>query len=288
MDLHYLCVPLRSDASLGTDDSTFCPGKQSGDELARVWWFTSGFLTFLPIHAAGIYGEEAFPGSKLSDFVVSSYAPTLSSIITDSCSTTLPNRQVLAVALPVESRLPGTWQELDCIVNRVGSPNVEKLVESEASLENVVAGLKKSSFVHFACHGVQDPTNPNQSALLLAKSSRLTLSHLYQLSLPHAQLAFLSACQTAAGDETLVQESVHLAAGMLSAGYRGVIATMWSIRDSDAPVVADEVYGQLFKDSDPDPTEAARALDKAVKKLIKDSSGTKSCLEWVPFIHIGI
>jgi CHAT domain-containing protein len=30
--------------------------------------------------------------------------------------------------------------------------------------------------------------------------------------------AFLSACQTAAGNETLVQESVHLAAGMLSVG----------------------------------------------------------------------
>jgi CHAT domain-containing protein len=288
MDLHSLYVPLRPEASLGIDDSTFSQGKKSEDELVRVWWFTSGLLTFLPIHAAGIYGEDAFPGSKLSDYVVSSYAPTLSSIITDPCSTTLPNRQVLAVALPVESRLPGTWQELDCIVNRVGSPNVKTLVESEATPDNVIAGLKKSSFVHFACHGVQDPTNPNQSALLLAKSSRLTLSRLHQLSLPHARLAFLSACQTAAGDETLVQESVHLAAGMLSAGYRGVIATMWSIRDSDAPVVADEVYAELFRDSDPDPTQAARALDKAVKKLIKDSGGTKSCLEWVPFIHIGI
>jgi hypothetical protein len=57
---------------------------------------------------------------------------------------------------------------------------------------------------------------------------------------------------------------------------------MWSITDSDAPVVADEVHAQLFKDSDsdPDPTQAAQALD-TVKKLIKDSSGTKSCLEWV-------
>ena len=256
--------------------------------MVRVWWFTSGFLTFLPIHASGIYGEEAFQGSKLSDFVVSSYIPTLSSIITDSSATTLPNLQVLAVALPVESRLPGARKELECIVNRVGSSNVKTLLESEATLENVVAGLKESSFVHFACHGVQDTRDPNESALLLTKSSRLTLSHLRRISLPHALLAFLSACQTATGDENLVQESVHLAAGMLSVGYRGVIATMWSIQDGDGPVVADEVYGQLFKDSEPDPTLAARALDKAVKKLIKSSSRTKSFLEWVPFIHIGI
>jgi CHAT domain-containing protein len=268
--------------------SDILQGIRSEDELVRVWWFTSGFLTFLPIHAAGIYGEKAFPGSKLSDFVVSSYIPTLSSIIKDSSPTTLPNRQVLAVALPVESGLPCARQELVHIVNRVGYSNVKELVESEATLKNVIAGLEESSFVHFACHGVQDAMNPNESALLLAKSSRLTLSLLHRLSLPHARLAFLSACQTAAGDETLVQESVHLAAGMLSVGYRGVIATMWSIMDSDAPVVADEVYAQLFNGSEPDPTQAARALDKAVKKLIKDSNGTKSFLEWVPFIHIGI
>ena len=222
------------------------------------------------------------------DFVVSSYTPTLSSLITASCPITLPNSQVLAVALPVESGLAGTAQELDFIVNRAGSSNVKKLIEEDATIDNVIDGLEESSFVHFACHGVQDVTSPNESALLLAKSSRLTLSHLNHLSLLHAQLAFLSACQTATGDEMLVREAVHLAAGMLSVGYRGVIATMWSIMDSDAPLVADEVYAQLFKYSEPDPTKAAHALHNAIKKLIKDSNGTKSFLEWVPFIHIGI
>ncbi|KAJ6529941.1 hypothetical protein DFH09DRAFT_934658, partial [Mycena vulgaris] len=42
----------------------------------------------------------------------------------------------------------------------------------------------------------------------------------------------LSACQTARGAKGLQEESVHLAAGMLLAGYRGVIATMWSIMDT--------------------------------------------------------
>ena len=135
---------------------------------------------------------------------------------------------------------------------------------------------------------MQDATSPNESALLLANSSRLTLSCLNHLSLPHAQLALLSACQTATGDEMLVKEAVHLAAGMLLAGYQGVITKMWSIMDSDAPLVADEVYFQLFKYSEPDPTQAALALHNAIKKLTKDSNGTKSFLEWVPFIHIGI
>lgn len=200
----------------------------------------------------------------------------------------LPNRQVLAVALPVESQLPGTRQELDCIENRVGSSNIKTLLESKATVENVIAGLEESSFAHFACHGVQDPTSPNESALLLANQSRLTLSRLNSLSLRNARFAFLSACQTATGDEKLAQEAVHLAAGMMSAGYQGVIATMWSIMDSDAPLIADEVYAHIFKDSEPDPSQAARALHRAVKKLVEDSNGGKSFLEWVPFIHFGI
>lgn len=33
------------------------------------------------------------------------------------------------------------------------------------------------------------------------------------------------------GDEKLSDEVVHLAAGISAAGYRGVVATMWSISD---------------------------------------------------------
>jgi hypothetical protein len=72
---------------------------------------------------------------------------------------------------------------------------------------------------------------------------------------------------------------------MLSAGYRGVIGTMWSIMDDDAPKVADVVYAHLLKDPNPDPTQAAFALHEAVKKLCNES---KSFFSWVPYIHVGI
>ncbi|KAJ7495365.1 hypothetical protein FB451DRAFT_1213925 [Mycena latifolia] len=74
---------------------------------------------------------------------------------------------------------------------------------------------------------------------------------------------------------------------MLIAGYRGVIATMWSISDRDAPQVAADVYGHLFKTSPPDSTRAAEALHLAVQKLRQDSGGKKSFFHWVPFIHVG-
>jgi hypothetical protein len=39
-------------------------------------------------------------------------------------------------------------------------------------------------------------------------------------------LAFLSACQTAKGDEDMPDQAVHLAASMLFCGFKSVIATM--------------------------------------------------------------
>jgi CHAT domain-containing protein len=48
-----------------------------------------------------------------------------------------------------------------------------------------------------------------------------------RLRLPHAVLAFLSACQTAQGSEKQPDQAVHLAASMLFCGFRSVVGTMW-------------------------------------------------------------
>jgi CHAT domain-containing protein len=127
-----------------------------------------------------------------------------------------------------------------------------------------------------------------ESALLLARSSRLTLSNIIEQSLLNADLVFLSACQTATGSRKLQDESVHLAASMLLAGYQGVIGTMWSIMDNDAPGVANDAYDHLLAATPPDPTRAAEALHLAVRKLREQSGGKKSFLHWVPFIHFGV
>lgn len=82
-------------------------------------------------------------------------------------------------------------------------------------------------------------------------------------------------------------KAVHLAAGMLSAGYRSVIATMWSISDKEAPFLANDVYSELLKDGKPDSTRSAYALHRAVKNL-RQRNGESSFLSWVPFIHVGI
>ncbi len=68
----------------------------------------------------------------------------------------------------------------------------------------------------------------------------LELSEIIKLQIPNTKFAFLSACQT-----ELSEEVVHIAAGMLAAGYQSVVGTMWSIFDESAPEFAQWFYQYL-------------------------------------------
>jgi CHAT domain-containing protein len=238
-----------------------------------------------------MYNKSAKPGFKISDYVMSSYAPTLAAIINAHESHEIcPKFQgLLAIGqknMPGQSPLPNTEMELRFIQERAGKFGVHLLKGPDASVRSVIEGMEAHSWVHFACHAVQDTTQPTKSAFCL-HDKHLDLSTIITKSFPHADFAFLSACQTATGDKKLSEEAIHLAAGLMLAGYRGVIATMWSIQDKDAPVIADHVYAKLFKDTQPNSTGAALALHHAVK-LLRQQVGDLAFLSWVPFIHVGV
>lgn len=73
---------------------------------------------------------------------------------------------------------------------------------------------------------------------------------------------------------------------MLLVGYEGVIATMWSILDNDAPKVTENVYKSLFQHGKvPESGQAAEALHHAIERLRESGAPFMS---WVPFIHVGL
>jgi CHAT domain-containing protein len=93
--------------------------------------------------------------------------------------------------------------------------------------EHAMAALPSATLVHIACHGLQNPEQPLESAFYLSDDSGLSVSNLMELDLKGAYLAFLSACETAKGDRVQSDQAFHLAATMLFVGFRSVIATMW-------------------------------------------------------------
>ena len=248
---------------------------------------------FLPIHAAGFYdAQHSQPGHKVSDFVISSYVPTLRILAPSPNPDMAPSGdlRLLAVRQPSsdgQSRLPGVATELEHIRAVIRNSPTTLVESSVGTVEEVLSLMKEADWAHFACHGIQDSANPTESGLCLANGRRLKISDIIALSRPHGGLAFLSACQTATGEERLSDEAIHVAAGMLFAGYGGVVGTMWSISDKLAPVVAKDVYEQLFGNGTrPDYREAARALHGAIGRL-RDSPEA-SFVTWLPFIHVGL
>jgi CHAT domain-containing protein len=179
-----------------------------------------------------------------------------------------------------------TTVELDYIQNHFASQEHIVLEGKEGTKKQVTQGMEDCTWIHLACHGVQRPDEPTKSALIL-EDGHLTLEEIIELNLPKAEFAFLSACQTTTGDENLSEEAVHIAGGMLLAGYRGVVATMWSIQDDLAPDVTNGFYGHIMKDKGrPDSRKAAEALHKSVQAIRK--KGNVKLTDWIPFVHLGI
>ena len=230
---------------------------------------------FLPIHAAGLYDTTSSQsGDKAFDFVVSSYTPSLSILLpSPEPSPTLRGElHLLVVRQPApDGLLPlrGVVTELAYMKEVIqDSPTtcITLLESSVGTVEEVLGLMKEADWVHFVCHGIQDATNPTNSGLCLADERCLKVSDIITLSRSRGGLAFLSACQTAIGDKVLSDEAIHIAAGMLFAGYGGVIGTMWSISDRLAPDVARDVYEELFRDGKrPDYRGAAQAQRRYTK-----------------------
>jgi hypothetical protein len=169
------------------------------------------------------------------------------------------------------------------------------------TVEDTSKDMQAASIVHLACHGIQDTDDSTQSGFCVG-DGRLTIAKLMELKLDNAFLAFLSACETAKGDQEQPDQTMHLAAAILFSGFKSVVATMWyvdrefgigeqlltrtrAICDVDGPKVAKWFYEELFAREAVDGDSVAYALDSAVGKL--RASGVPP-ERWAPFIHMGV
>jgi len=262
----------------------------------RIWWCPTGPLSFLPLHAAGIYGPSYKPGSCISDFVVSSYTPTIQSLNkkapTSSAAPKCTNLVLISPNTPNLPPIPFTRKEIHDLKVIMDKLHIHALLleDDAATTDKVKEEMNACSWVHFACHGIQDAEDPLKSGVHL-HDGRLELLEIMRQKISNPELAFLSACQTSKGDLKMSEEVVHLTAGMLAAGYRGVVGTMWSISDFHGPQFAKLFYQYLLEkmgEDGPDSTRAAYALDHATRK-VRESLGESEAafLTWVPYVHFG-
>ncbi|VDB91757.1 unnamed protein product [Peniophora sp. CBMAI 1063] len=265
-------------------------------KMLHITWCPTGILTRLPLHAAGVYDFSQDVRPRVFDYVVSSYTPSLSALLRcyrGSDSRNMEPRMLVVAQpdTPNHASLPGTVDELERLKNVFLRSPPTILNDKEATVDRVLSSIREYPWVHFACHGAQSAKDPTNSHFALYNGP-LSLSALMGTTTSNAELAFLSACQTAVGDARVPEESVHLAAGMLAVGFKGVVATMWSIQDADAPTIVEAYYLELLKHRSvrgdtTGRTEAAYALHEALKVLRTDVK-ERNFMRWAPFVHFGI
>ncbi|KAJ7153995.1 CHAT domain-containing protein [Mycena crocata] len=243
----------------------------------RLWWLPTGGFMGLPLHA-----------SPHTDAFIHSYTATLGSLLEKS-----PRRNTHGFGLvgvthtgPGQSHFfKGVGEEVKKITAIVTKTDFLCLEGNNATVNAVKSLLADYSWVHLACHGTQNLADPTKSCLLLYGGD-LELEKILQMPLPNAEFVFLAACQTAMGNSVLVNESFHLGGGLIAAGFRAAVGTLWSMNDVDGPIVAESFYSYLFQDGrQPQATDTAEALHHAVNTLKANNVAYE---RWIPFIHMGV
>ncbi|MET0131979.1 MAG: CHAT domain-containing tetratricopeptide repeat protein [Kibdelosporangium sp.] len=260
-----------------------------GARWPRLWWVASGPVGFLPLHAAGYHRRR---GRSVLDRVISSYTPTIRSLqyargrmvpaaVSGALVVSMPTTPGMAEPLPHVSaeatevcrRVPGST-----LLSNVPGTGFSGL----ATKSNVLFHLDSCAISHFACHA-SSHADPSQSGLLLDdhQSDPLTVSSLAPSGAGLAQLAYLSACQTAFTPAIeLVDEAIHLPSAFQLAGYAHVVGTLWPVNDAVASFVAADFYAGLGDTSD-----SARALHHAVRGVRDDIPDVPSL--WGAYLHTG-
>ncbi|WP_328786087.1 CHAT domain-containing protein (plasmid) [Streptomyces canus] len=264
--------------------------RQEHERWPRITWCPTGALGLLPIHAAGYHRPDDIPaGRTVLDRVVSSYTTTLRASANNEEPRPTASGPLLFVGMPEtpgRSELPGVERERDVVRQRLGQA-CTVLQGPAATRWAVQHALQQHTMVHFSCHAQQDQDQPSAGGVSL-QDGILSVAELTD-ERHRGEFAFFSACETAFGSMTVIDEVVTLAAVMQYAGWRHVIATLWEVSDTIAANVTESVYDSLTDNGVLRHEGAAEALHHAVREVRnrRKAQGRNYPSEWIPFIHVG-
>jgi tetratricopeptide (TPR) repeat protein len=191
-------------------------------------------LHFLPFHA--LFDGERF----LIDEFTLSYAP--SSSVYRLCRTKPAgsNGGALIMGVP-DSLTPFIVDEVQAVASVL--PDTHVFLGAEATAGELHRHGMASRFVHIATHGMFRRDNPMFSSIRLGDGP-LSVYDLYELRLS-AELVTLSGCGTGLSVVLGGDEQLGLVRGLLYAGARGVLLTLWDAYDSSTADFMKAFYGHL-------------------------------------------
>jgi CHAT domain-containing protein len=227
-----------------------------------------GLLHYLPFHA--LHDGQQF----LLDSYTVSYAPSASVFALCHSQKGDSGKNTLILGVPDE-RAPLIKDEVESVHKIL--PQSELFLGEAANHDLLLKKSGSSRFIHIATHGSFRPDNPMFSGIRLS-DSYLHLYELYQMQLS-AELLTLSGCATglnviAAGDELL-----GLIRGLLYAGARSLLLTLWDVNDHSTSQFMSAFYTRFRQSGD-----MPQSLAEAAKEIRQEHPHPYF---WAPFVLVG-
>lgn len=232
-----------------------------------------GKLHVLPFHTLP-FKEQPLVASHAVSYLPS--ASVLQFVQLDRSLTA--NQRVLAIGNPANMaykprfakqstpQTPLAGAEKEAVFVAKLFPESLALTGNQATKEVVRNALNDYPIVHFATHGILSDESPLLSSILLANGEALTVYELMGTQL-NADLVVLSACRTAQGEVTQGDDVLGLTRGLLAAGARSAVTTLWPVDDIATSLFMEQFYQHVRKGVSP--AQALRNAQNDLRTLSK-------------------
>lgn len=200
-------------------------------------------------------------------------------------------------------RLDEAAREVEALRGLYGPARSKVLTAAAASETAFRANLSRASIVHLATHGILDDRNPMYSRLLLSadrtagagaatpdhtSDGRLEAWEILDLGFT-ADLAVLSACQTARGTFGWGEGVIGLSWSIFAAGASTAVVSQWEVDSASTTRLMIAFHQELLRSTASRATRSApnaAALRTAALALMHDSA-YRHPFYWAGFISVG-
>jgi CHAT domain-containing protein len=188
------------------------------------------------------------------------------------------------------SPLPEAETEVRALGRLYGARRSKVYVGAEAREDRLKAEAGQARVLHFATHGVLNNIAPLYSYLALAKGDKnedglLEAWELMQLDLK-ADLAVLSACETARGRTSAGEGMIGLTWALFVAGTPATVVSQWEVESASARDLMLGFHRQLQAPRTAGKLTKAEALRQAALNLMKNPE-TNHPFYWAGFVLVG-
>ncbi|HEY9849775.1 MAG TPA: CHAT domain-containing protein [Leptolyngbyaceae cyanobacterium] len=187
-------------------------------------------LHWFPIHALFI-----------DNFIVS-YLPSIQMGLNLQKISSNPNTSLFSV-----ESLDDLFTHIEVELINQFFPNSTRLYGNQVTEHSVQTLLQKPhSIFHFSGHTAHNFSNPQESALYLNETEKLTVRDILKIDLSSYRLVCLSGSETAiTGNQSVLAEYVGLVSAFIGSGVAHVVSSLWPVDSAATALLMIYFYQQL-------------------------------------------